>query len=45
MPGFTIANHEVLGRPVGVTVGTGGSLYVSADANNVIYCVNWAPGA
>lgn len=45
MTGFTIANHEVLGRPVGVTVGTGGSLYVSEDANNVIYCVNWAPGA
>ena len=41
MTGFTIANHEVLGRPVGVTVGAGGSLYVSEDANNMIYCVNW----
>jgi glucose/arabinose dehydrogenase len=41
MTGFTIANHEVLGRPVGVTVGNGGSLYVSEDANNMIYCVNW----
>jgi glucose/arabinose dehydrogenase len=43
MTGFTVSNHDVLGRPVGVTIGTGGSLYVSEDANNVIYCVNWAP--
>ena len=41
MTGFTVSNHDVLGRPVGVTVGNGGSLYVSEDANNAIYCVDW----
>lgn len=45
MTGFTLAKleagHEVWGRPVGVAVGTGGSLYVSEDANNAIYCARW----
>ncbi len=41
MTGFTVSNHDVLGRPVGVTVGKDGSLYVSEDANNAIYCVEW----
>ena len=45
MTGFTVSNHNVTGRPVGVTVGKGGALYVSEDANNAIYCVNWeGPG-
>ena len=44
LTGLTVSNHDVLGRPVGVTVGNGGSLYVSEDANNVIHCVNWEGG-
>ena len=39
MTGFVSANHEVWGRPVGVTVGTDGSLFVSEDANNTTWCV------
>jgi glucose/arabinose dehydrogenase len=44
MTGFNVAgsSHDVRGRPVGVAVGTGGSLYVSEDANNAIYCVRAA---
>lgn len=44
MTGFNVAgsSHEVRGRPVGVAVGTGGSLYLSEDANNSIYCVRAA---
>ena len=41
MTGFVVSNHEVWGRPVGVAVGTDGSLYVSEDARNTIYCVNY----
>ena len=41
MTGFVVSKHEVWGRPVGVTVGTGGALYVSEDARNTIYCVNY----
>lgn len=40
MTGFVTANHDVWGRPVGIAVGTGGSLYVSEDANNTIWCVS-----
>lgn len=44
MTGFVLSNsksgHKVWGRPVGVAVGTGGSLYVSEDANKWIYCVS-----
>jgi glucose/arabinose dehydrogenase len=41
MTGFVLSNHDVWGRPVGVAVGTGGSLYVSEDARRTIYCVNY----
>ena len=40
MTGFVAANHDVWGRPVGIAVGTDGSLYVSEDANNTIWCVS-----
>ncbi|MFL5335301.1 MAG: PQQ-dependent sugar dehydrogenase [Geminicoccaceae bacterium] len=43
MTGFVSSNHKVWGRPVGVAVGGDGSLYVSEDANNAIYCVSY-PG-
>lgn len=39
MTGFVVANHDVWGRPSGVTVDAAGSLYVSEDANNVTWCV------
>jgi glucose/arabinose dehydrogenase len=39
MTGFVMPDHEVWGRPVGVTVGADGSLYVSEDGNNVTWCV------
>lgn len=39
MTGFTVSNHDVWGRPVGIAVGKDGSLFVSEDANNYIYCV------
>ena len=41
MTGFVVSNHQVWGRPVGVAVGTDGSLYVSEDARGTIYCVNY----
>ncbi len=41
MTGFNIANHDVWGRPVGIAVGADGSLYVSEDANNTIWCVSY----
>ena len=34
-------DHKVWGRPVGVTVGRDGALYVSEDANNAICCVSY----
>lgn len=40
MTGFVVGSpHLVYGRPVGVAVGLGGSLYVSEDANNTTWCV------
>ena len=41
MTGFVVSNHQVWGRPVGVAMGGDGSLYVSEDANNAIYCVSY----
>lgn len=41
MTGFVVSNHEVWGRPVGVAVGKDGALYVSEDANNVIWRVQY----
>ena len=41
MTGFTVSNHDVWGRPVGIAVGKDGSLFVSEDANNYIYCVTY----
>jgi glucose/arabinose dehydrogenase len=40
MTGFTVANHDVWGRPVGLAVGGDGMLYVSEDANNTVWCVS-----
>ena len=31
LTGFVVANHDVWGRPVGITMGADGSLYVSED--------------
>ena len=41
MTGFVTSNHRVWGRPVGVAAARDGSLYVSEDANNAIYCVSY----
>jgi glucose/arabinose dehydrogenase len=41
MTGFGAGNHEVWGRPVGVAASVDGSLYVSEDANNTIWCVRY----
>ena len=40
MTGFVTANHDVWGRPVGITMGRNGALYVSEDANHTIWCVS-----
>ena len=40
MTGFVTKNHHVWGRPVGVTVGKDGALYVSEDANHTIWRVS-----
>jgi glucose/arabinose dehydrogenase len=40
MTGFVVSNHRLWGRPVGIAVGTDGSLYVSEDARKTIYCVS-----
>jgi glucose/arabinose dehydrogenase len=39
MTGFNLPEGRVWGRPVGVTGGVGGSLYVSEDANDTTWCV------
>jgi glucose/arabinose dehydrogenase len=39
LTGFAVDNDRVFGRPVGVTVGKDGALYVSEDGNGVIYRV------
>lgn len=45
MTGFVMPNHNVWGRPVGIAVGKDGALYVTEDANNVIWRVAYtAPG-
>ena len=41
MTGFVVSNHQVWGRPVGIAMGADGSLYVSEDANNAVYCVSY----
>jgi glucose/arabinose dehydrogenase len=42
MTGFVKSDREVWGRPVAVTVGRDGALYVSDDAANVIWRVTYA---
>jgi glucose/arabinose dehydrogenase len=42
LTGFTVGNDQVWGRPVGVTVGKDGSLFVSDDGTNSIWRVSWA---
>jgi glucose/arabinose dehydrogenase len=39
MTGFVLSDNAVWGRPVGVTVGLDGALYVSEDANGTIWRV------
>ena len=41
LTGFTVGNDQVWGRPVGVTVGKDGSLFVSDDGSNSIWRVSW----
>jgi len=41
LTGFTIGNDQVWGRPVGVTVGKDGSLFVSDDGSNSIWRVSY----
>ena len=42
LTGFTVGDGNVWGRPVGVTVGKDGSLFVSDDGTNSIWRVSWA---
>ena len=39
MTGFALPDHQVWGRPVGVTVAGDGALYVTEDANDTTWCV------
>jgi len=41
LTGFTMGDGNVWGRPVGVTVGKDGSLFVSDDGSNSIWRVSW----
>ncbi|HWG22185.1 MAG TPA: sorbosone dehydrogenase family protein [Terracidiphilus sp.] len=41
LTGFTIGNGNVWGRPVGITVGKDGSLFVSDDGSNSIWHVSY----
>jgi glucose/arabinose dehydrogenase len=41
LTGFTLGDGNVWGRPVGVTVGKDGSLFVSDDGSNSIWHVSW----
>ncbi len=41
LTGFTVGDDQVWGRPVGVTVGKDGSLFVSDDGSNSIWRVSW----
>ena len=41
LTGFTVGDGNVWGRPVGVTVGKDGSLFVSDDGTNSIWHVSW----
>jgi glucose/arabinose dehydrogenase len=45
MTGFVISDKEVWGRPVGVTVGNDGSLFVTEDGNGTIWRVSYASRA
>lgn len=42
MTGFILSDHELWGRPVGVTVGRDGALYVSEDADGTVWRVRAA---
>ncbi len=41
LTGFTVGDDQVWGRPVGVTVGKDGSLFVSDDGSNSIWHVSY----
>ncbi len=41
LTGFVVDNQSVWGRPVGVTVGIDGALYVSDDGSGTIWRVAW----
>ncbi|HEX2529586.1 MAG TPA: PQQ-dependent sugar dehydrogenase [Geminicoccus sp.] len=45
MTGFVTSNHNVWGRPVGIAMAKDGALYVSEDANNVIWRVAYTGGS
>ncbi len=45
LTGFVLPDGNVWGRPVGVTVGSDGSLYVSDDASNSIWHVTYKKSA
>jgi len=42
MTGFVVDDGNVWGRPVGVTVGTDGSLYISDDSSNSVWRVTYS---
>jgi glucose/arabinose dehydrogenase/mono/diheme cytochrome c family protein len=42
LTGFVVDNHDVWGRPVGVTVAHDGALLVTDDANNTLWRVAYA---
>jgi len=42
MTGFVTADGDVWGRPVGVTVGNDGSLYVTDDGSNTVWRVSYS---
>jgi len=41
MTGFVVSDDQVWGRPVGVTVGKDGSLFVTEDGNGTIWRVTY----
>ena len=45
LTGFVLANGDVWGRPVGVTTGADGSLFVSDDGSNAIWHVTYVGSA
>jgi glucose/arabinose dehydrogenase len=40
--GFTVSNHDVWARPVGITFGSDGALYMAEDANDTVWRIDRA---